>query len=159
MAKKQKINRTALIQMAIFLVVIFAAIAWVFNEEIRQSFSAKTVCKGTVTEHQKKSFSGVGSANNRLSQTTWFVAVELEENAGRVITGKEEIYNKSELNQTYYVLWRNYDNEILDIAADEASLNMDAGDNLSVWELLLTAGLVPVLIVLMFLWKTKAKRK
>lgn len=156
---KQKLNRSALIYMIIFLLAIIGVLAFLFGNEIRQSFSSKTVSKGVVIKKNKfNDDPHIGDITGSVTKTMYRVSIELESNAGIVTTDKEGIYNKSETNKTYFVLWRTVDNEILDIAKDKASLNYDAKDSFSYQELLLTGGGVLVVIIFMFSRIIRGKR-
>lgn len=159
MSKKQKVNRSALIKMIIFLLIIFGALFYVFRNEILQSLSSKAVHSGIVIK--KNIFNedpSLGNSSGRLSRTMYSVTIRLDNNVGVVTSGKQDIYNKAELDQKYFVLWRNFDNEILDIALNEASLNFESDDDLPVFELLLTTGIVVIFIVFM-LYRTLRKTK
>lgn len=149
-------KKTKLYILAAVVTVIFIVIGWWITDENRKEKASDTsISQGYVSLITTRDRN---TNDNFNSPTHWIVEVRADTLTLRSDRQDSKLYDRVSQGDDVWVLWRNYDKEILDIAESEDQLDPEADDgddfNTTIAVLALSLGA----ILFMIFKKEKKKR-
>jgi hypothetical protein len=119
-------KKTKLYILAALVTVIFIVIGWWITDENRKEKASDTsISQGYVSLITTRDRN---TNDNFNSPTHWIVEVRADTLTLRSDRQDTKLYDRVEQGDDVWVLWRNYDKEILDIAESEEQLDPEADD-------------------------------